>query len=123
MIIKKYERFILLLSLMMMSLILPYFGGALNNLVVSANNGMPVLTDYQLQSPNTHFIYSNFNQVHYPILTDIITIKNTHYSIGDILIYSGLFLVVFFGILAMIYGFKLFKEREKYLNIHGLITQ
>ncbi|NOZ47382.1 MAG: DUF5317 domain-containing protein [Chlorobi bacterium] len=115
--IKKYDLFILLLSLMVISLILPYFGGSLNNFVVSVNSGkMPVYTNLLISNTNTHFTFNKFGKVNWGILSDIINIGNTYYSIGDLMIYCGLFSILFFGVVVLLQGFKLEKERRKYLK-------
>lgn len=93
------------------TLIISLIGGGMNILAIKTNgNKMPVL----LQSFNIvesfgvsyfederHFSYDSFNKVNYPILTDIIPLGNSIYSIGDFLMY----LAVFLGLMIFSYDF------------------
>lgn len=84
-----------------------FFGGILNLFVKSENRGlMPVFVDSKYYSPyldsDSHFYYTEKEQVKLYELTDIFSFKKGYYgyffSIGDVLYFGGailLFLLMF----------------------------
>lgn len=98
-----YKKISNILSLIIIGLFLGLIGLFLNFLVITENNcKMPVyLGNLDSKYSETHFSYYYFKQVSYPYLSDIIFIKlpyqdyRVKYSIGDVLIYSSLWLLFF----------------------------
>jgi hypothetical protein len=71
------------------------FGGFMNTTAVNSNGGrMPVYAPNIEYSDSTWFTYSNFDNVKFPMLTDVINIGNKYISIGDIFLYMGFFLLI-----------------------------
>lgn len=66
--------------------------GAVSNLNAVALNGgkMPVYSEYNLSSP-IHFSFQDFSEVNVPYQTDIIHLFNRVMSIGDLMIFLGIF--------------------------------
>lgn len=79
----------LLIAIVFSSLIL-IVGITLNFLAITKNGGrMPFYTTYY-SSTETHFSFTDFNEVNYPYLTDIINFpKRLYFSIGDAVILIG----------------------------------
>src|SRR3972149_3653203 len=81
--------------------------GAVLNLTALYNNGgkMPVLTESKYSNP-THFSYQDKDEIELWFLTDIISIRNSVFSIGD-------FLIIFSGITISYYSVIFIKDRIK----------
>lgn len=93
---------------------------SLNRIAVD-NNGckMPVLVSeqyFEFTSPsNRHFFYTDVTSVSYPLLTDIITIRNSVYSVGDIIMLVSLVSLILldFYVAYIIFKFRLFGKDYK----------
>lgn len=74
-------------------LLVVMLGGSLNFLAIQNNGGrMPFNAEYDYQS-KTHFSFQEFAQVKLPFLTDIIHFLNGYWSIGDLIMFTGVFLL------------------------------
>lgn len=82
-------------------------GGAVCNIIVKcANSSMPApITDSQhvAMTVNTHFLF----------LSDIIPIGNYWFSLGDLLMFYGVFLLLVIYIIA---GISILKTHKKHFN-------
>ena len=87
-------------------------GVSCNLIAIKNNYKMPVYNwKYDLSEVKFHFAYTNFSQVEYPYLTDIIPIADGIFSIGDLLIFLSLsFSCSYFITLAYYY----FRYKLKY---------
>jgi len=121
----KRERLFKLTFYLLLFFSLLLFGAVLNLTVTSFNdNKMPVYDeyiDYHYETP-THFYYSNKSEVTYYILSDIFKINfnkrySYYFSIGDILLYFGLFSVFITAILLI---FKTNSIRKEFSKIEEL---
>jgi hypothetical protein len=83
--IKIQKKVINLLYLSMVFMIVCMFGMLFNFLAVTKNEGrMPVLSSYSY-STQTHYTYSENNEVNLPYFTDRFNINGDVHSIGDLL--------------------------------------
>jgi hypothetical protein len=102
-----YFMFLTIICMFMM------IGMTMNFLAMTGNGGkMPVLLEYDY-SDYDHFSYQNFSEVNYPYYTDIIQIRNSMYSFGDILM---LLAIIIAFITAVIKIYKAYKLIRKYLK-------
>jgi hypothetical protein len=76
-------------------------GAICNFLVIQDNQGlMPVLTKYNSMTyytDNHHFYYNNSKEINNSNLADNYLIFDVVYSLGDLLMYFGYFLLLVFG--------------------------
>ena len=79
------------LSFFILILNIFFIGASLNFMAVINNKGkMPVLfSDYQFEFER-HFSFSNCDEIRYCYLTDIFTIAEYHFSVGDFFITASL---------------------------------
>lgn len=119
--IKKTEKLINLFFIGYL-IILLFVAGLLCNALAITNNGgkMPVQLKYLSHidgssvysySNDKHFGFKDKEDINYYYLSDIIHIESLHtvYSIGDILMYVGIFLIVIHYIIIGIYMFQIKK--------------
>ncbi len=68
------------------------FLGFLSNIFVIINNDllMPVRSSVEISS-SMHFAYESFSEVNYWFLTDFLSVGGHIFSIGDLLIWTGIF--------------------------------
>lgn len=71
-----------------------------NFIVIEANKGMPVYLNYSYEDAH-YFSFNNFDDVKYPYLADIFLINRAEifpgiFSIGDVLLASGVLLSCMF---------------------------
>ena len=109
-------------------LVIMFFGGILNAIVINGNNNlMPVLCyqDVTCFNDNSHFHYNlnESNNIRFSYLSDIVPI-NIHYenlvmicSIGDFIIISG-FIYMFVELIIMIREIIKLKQNEKEKTIN-----
>lgn len=72
-------------------------GFSMNMLAVAQNGGkMPVYAPLNtpIKTPQTHFVFDNKCDVNFFLFTDILNYRQTHYSIGDLLITLAIALAV-----------------------------
>jgi len=113
-IIKKQSRLISLLFVLLFFIILISVGGFFNKLVVSQNGGiMPVLSDESYKT-FTHFGYKDPSEIEYPFLSDIFTIGNAIFSIGDFFIIFGFISLLVTCILIIHCNHQLKKLKKHY---------
>ena len=92
--IKNLERRVLINDL----IIIIFMGILFNMSVIIFNDSKMPVYYYNEEGipevPNDYISFTNFNEVRYGYLGDIFTIKSLKFSIGDILVFGGIFLVV-----------------------------
>ena len=82
-------------------------GGVMNFKAIQHNQGkMPVLMNFYYFS-DTHFSYENKSEVNVWYFTDIIKIRNSYFSIGDMLLFTGAFAFI-------VWSFYLILRYRKY---------
>lgn len=94
--------------------------GVVFNYIAIIENGckMPVKTNWMGYETKRHFGYMYFEEVNYPILTDIFNISILIVSIGDILMVSGLLIIVLDLIKVLVNWRKIIKEKENVRKIY-----
>lgn len=94
--------------------IIMLLGAFCNFQAIASNNGkMPVYTNlpYLLNySDNTHFYYNSKSAINNSFYSDRFNIHKNVYSIGDFLIFSGIFLWFLFSIY-IFYKYKKWKKQ------------
>ncbi len=87
-------------SLLINNLILIVLLGSVLNLIVMVANDskMPVYAlegeDITWVDKEQYIIFKNFNEVNYPLLSDIFRFPKLYFSVGDILIWIGIWALV-----------------------------
>ena len=101
--IKQLERRILINDL----LILVFLGIILNISVIIFNgNRMPILAYEEMSVPDDYIRFSEFNQVNYGWLGDVFHIKSLYFSIGDVLVFGGILVIILIFIHNLYLNFK-----------------
>jgi hypothetical protein len=79
-------------------LVIAIVGGLSNFLAIYSNSCKMPVFNLEYEPSSGHSVFTNFSQVKYPYLTDIIKISVIYFSIGDLLMYSalGALLIVLF---------------------------
>ena len=93
-----------------------FLGIFLNLLVIIFNNNqMPVYFNENVLPivPNGYIAFNNFNQVNYSFLGDIFRIYKLRFSIGDILIFSGM---ISLFIITILNFYRRFKNGNNIIN-------
>lgn len=84
--------------------------GAVMNFLVITNNGgrMPVLDSFKYVS-ETHFSYQDNSEIEFPQFSDKLALGRIIFSIGDLIMFLGLFFLIVFSILLIYYHWRLKK--------------
>ena len=103
------------------SLIMMLIGASMNYVTIISNNcRMPVISDFTFTTP-THFYFDKNSpiakEIKMPSLIDKYPFNGSYYSLGDIFIYSGFFilvsLVIYLVFLNTLYNIRKFKSNNK----------
>jgi hypothetical protein len=103
------------LSLFLTIFIVYSFIGSSLNASVMINNGgrMPVYNNQV--DDNVHFGFMDYSTINNPSLVDKYRIKDTIYSLGDFIIYSGIFLMITNILIMIIYLIKYARLKKRFI--------
>lgn len=94
-------------------LIFILLGHYFNTIAVESNgNRMPVQSHHYSGYTNTHFYYESPSEVNNYLLTDIIRIGRTTFSIGDFEMLGGYLFLIIIAIFLIIQSYKIKKHQE-----------
>jgi len=101
--IKRINRKILIQDLFLIFLL----GAILNiSVMVFNENKMPVYSKQDVSVPEHYVLFSDFEEVNYPYLSDIFKIKGLRFSVGDVLMFSMVTSIIFLTIINIYQGRK-----------------
>lgn len=88
--VENNEKIIIIMSLLLLCLV----GGFMNLTVMATNGGKMPFYDKIEFSSQSHFSFTNFSEIRYSYLADIIPIGNRILSIGDVVMSLSLILTL-----------------------------
>ncbi len=103
-------------ALILIGFMMVLTGYSMNSIAIDSNHGMmPFYSSLNLlSSDNLHFRYTSFDQVNYPLLTDIFPLKfkdlYIHFSIGDVF---SIFGAIWGAVSLIVGGFMFFTNVKK----------
>jgi len=100
---KKINRRILIQDLFLIFLL-----GAMMNISVMVfnENKMPAYSKQEISVPDNYVLYSDFEEVNYPYLSDVFHIKRLFFSFGDVLMFGTFVSIIFLAIINIVQGRK-----------------